>query len=127
MTHIHFAAHHGHTKVAKLLLDHSADINAKNGWDYTPLHLADVCDAQTSEKSAYSMAKLLLEREVDVNSEGFLHSTPLGSAVGRADIVQMLLDAGAHHDSEEGPSHFGRAASQGNTALVQILLDAGFG
>lgn len=36
-----FSSKKGHTNVAKLLIDHGADINAKNGGvENTPLHLA---------------------------------------------------------------------------------------
>jgi len=40
ITPLHYASEHGHTDVIQLLIDHGADIDAKNKWGTTPLHLA---------------------------------------------------------------------------------------
>lgn len=40
LTALHVAAHCGHVKIAKLLLDHKADVNARALNGFTPLHIA---------------------------------------------------------------------------------------
>ena len=77
--------------MARMLLDHGADVNAARGRDgYTPLHLA-VANGRDE------IIRLLLGRGADlkaVDKQGF---TPLCAAVmhGRESTAAMLLDAGA--------------------------------
>ena len=81
------------------------------------------------------MVQLLLYRGADVNSHFVKHSfmspeTPLETAVetGRLDLVQLLLQAGAHINGLEtghGCAVLMFAAQTGRLDLVQFLLDAG--
>ncbi len=51
---LHNACSFGHVEVTLLLLRHSADVNARDNWNYTPLHEAaikgkvDVCLGKSS-------------------------------------------------------------------------------
>lgn len=79
--------------VAKLLLNHkngeSTDINAKNGYDKTALHLA--CQLGNEP-----MVSLLLDRGADANISGPGYCTPLHVAIDqrRPSIVKKLLEIG---------------------------------
>jgi hypothetical protein len=91
-TPLHWAAFWGHVDVAKLLLEHGADVNAKESvYDATPLHVA----AATGHAD---VARLLLEHGADVNAKyGDSDLTPLHVAAlyGHADVARLLLERGA--------------------------------
>lgn len=86
-------AANGGVAVAKLLLGHkdgvATDINAKNGYDKTALHLA--CQLGNEP-----MVTLLLSRGADANAPGPGHGTPLHVAIDqrRPGIVKKLLEIG---------------------------------
>jgi len=80
----------GFTDVVSLLLDKSADINAKNNNDETAL----ICAADMGDTN---MVKLLLARGADINSFDSHGETALGRAkrAGNTVAVQLLRHAGA--------------------------------
>jgi uncharacterized protein len=118
------AAIAGHLDVARLLLDHGAEIHWRDrAVGMTPLGWASDCGHP-------ALVELFLQRGADPNraSDEFLIS-PLMWAAGKGHeaIVRMLLDAGAN---------VGAAASDGRTALtfaktqkrdeiVKLLISAG--
>lgn len=87
-TPLHLTCFHGHTKTAQLLIDHGADVNAKNNNDHTPLQ--ETCHPRT--------VKLLIERGADVNAGNKYGWTSLheACAYNHLDIARLLLiDHGA--------------------------------
>jgi ankyrin repeat protein len=56
--------------VARLLLDHNADVHVHNNKGDTPLHKAAI-------KGHLEVARILLERNAEVNSRNNHGSTPL--------------------------------------------------
>lgn len=84
----------GGSQVAKLLLSdpsHAIDINAKNCYDKTALHLA--CELKNE-----AMVSLLIEYNADINCHGPHGCTPLHVAIDyrRPSIVKILLDKEAN-------------------------------
>jgi len=97
------AARHGHRDIAELLLDHSADMNAKQQDLRTPLHFA-VWGAR------FEIARLLVERGADIHNRDLDGRTPseLASRAGAHEIVRLLSggDRGLKRklDAETDPS-----------------------
>ena len=58
---LHDAAERGHLKICKLLIENGADVNAKNGEDYTAMQLA------TSPKH-FDICELLIKHDNNVNA-----------------------------------------------------------
>ncbi|KFY40062.1 hypothetical protein V494_03673 [Pseudogymnoascus sp. VKM F-4513 (FW-928)] len=80
----------GGIEVAKLLLAHGVDIDARNCFNKTALHLA--CELENM-----AMVSLLIEHNADINCHGPRGFTPLHVAIDsrRPSIVKILLDKGA--------------------------------
>ncbi|PLB53434.1 ankyrin, partial [Aspergillus steynii IBT 23096] len=79
-------------QIAKMLLNHSADIWAKATLDHTPLHYA-------ASWGCKEMVDLLLEKDPSTYIPDCDNWTPLHQACykGFGDVVQLLLDKGADH------------------------------
>ena len=87
-TPLHSAAYFGHPEVAKLLLGHEAQVNARNKAGTRPLHLAAL-------QGHLQMAKLLLEKGADVNAQNekgkaALHFT---ACTNQTRVAKLLLKA----------------------------------
>jgi ankyrin repeat protein len=104
-TPLHLAARFGHAEVAKWLLTHGADVEARAYNEFTPL-------LYTTHPE---IVRLLLEYKADVNAKDVFGSTPLEDAASRyahcarypdsADasekarsVTEILLRAGAEYD-----------------------------
>ena len=82
------AAATGNSKLVKLLLDHGADVNARNcndHWGDTPLHAA-------AHGNQRAVAELLISRGADVHARNPAGRTPLAETeIHRATTVANLL------------------------------------
>jgi hypothetical protein len=79
----------GHVAVAKLLLEHGADIHARDNANWTPLHWA-------AYKGHFDVARLLLERGADPTVKNRDGKTPLDLAReagydGVVSVIEELL------------------------------------
>ena len=95
-----------HLEIAKLLLDHKADINATNEDGRTPLHYASL-------STDVGVLKLLLANHAEVNPRdrrsynppylGLGGRTPLHYAASyrRTDVAELLLAAGADVNAQD--------------------------
>ena len=111
------AARTGDTKAVETLLARGADVNARNEIGITALWLA-------AAKGHLDVVRLLLRHKADVNArDGIWYETALTQAAadGRADLVAVLLDAGA----EGADAVTIAAAHQGNAAVLRALLEKG--
>ncbi|KAL6697324.1 hypothetical protein J3F84DRAFT_394022 [Trichoderma pleuroticola] len=149
------AAEFGHEAFVKLLLARCADINAKDGRGFTPLHLAVVhgqeevvkllldevdvnnkTNKQTSrtllhlaaEKDHEAITKLLLDKGADIEATDIADQTPLHYAVQYSSVaaVKFLLDEGANIEAAD---RLGQRplhmAANGKETIVELLLDKG--
>ena len=86
-TALHHSCSNDHTQVSEFLLDNKADIDARNGCGYTPLHICNFMNT----------CKLLVQRRADLTARGNDGTTPLKRAiqVKKSDIVAYLRSVGA--------------------------------
>jgi ankyrin repeat protein len=110
-----------------LLADDSSLVNAWSEDGFTPLHFAAFFGHPTA-------ARLLIERGAELearstNREFAFDATPLhsASAAGQRDVCEALLDAGADVNAVQhgGYTALLDAAANGNTELVDFLLERG--
>ena len=132
-TPLHLACLRGEPEIARLLLDHGADVNAKNYQGETPLHLVSRGEYDSPDDGV-RVATLLAERGADMIAQDSVNWTPLHSAVynGKPQITQVLLFHGAKVDVEnelgETPLHLVRQrqnASRDGIHIAQLLLVVG--
>jgi ankyrin repeat protein len=132
-TPLHFACFRGRPEIARLLLDHGAQLDAKNDQGEIPLHLVSRGDYDSPDDGV-RVAELLQERGADMNDKDKFEWTPLHSASnnGRHKIAQFLLSHGAKENLKnhlgETPLHVvrqGQYGSQDGARVAQLLLDAG--
>jgi ankyrin repeat protein len=95
-TALHAASFNNAFAVAELLVDHGAEVNAKNESDRTSLHAAAMVGAT-------ELVKLLLAHGAEVNVQDQKGRTPLHEAVfkGDVDVVRLLLTHGAKTNIED--------------------------
>ena len=117
------AARRGDAAAVKKLLDEGVDPNTKFRYGVTALTYA--CDHGHLE-----VVKVLVERGADLNvKDTFYGSTPLGLAITPAqkkrpehtEIAKLLIAKGAQGKDQALSS----AVSEGDTALVKVILDSG--
>lgn len=124
---LHLAVNKGNIVMAKLLLENSADVNAKNSLGSTPLDIAVIMGYK-------SIARLLLENGADVNTKDLIGFTPLHTAaiVGDTDIAKFLIENGAEVDAKKSgglslsnttPLHW--AVYNGQTDTAKLLIERG--
>ena len=89
-TPLYWACINNYTEVAKLLLEHGADVNFKDKNGKFPLY--EACYNDNIE-----LAKLLLEHGADVNSKNKYGRTPLYDvcSMDNIELVKLLLEYGA--------------------------------
>ena len=81
---LHYAINDENYEIVKLLLEHSANVNAKDYYGDTPLH----------NTNNYEIAKLLIEYGANVNAKNEFGSTPLHD-VSDYNTTKLLIDNGA--------------------------------
>jgi outer membrane protein assembly factor BamB len=107
----------GDAKAAAAALDRGARVNATNEMGISALWIA-------AGKGNLDVIELLIRRGADVNArDGIWYQTPLSIAVGgrRLAAAHRLLKAGA----KDVDAALFTAASQGNEAMVRMILDRG--
>jgi hypothetical protein len=116
------AAHLGDDTGIAVLLDHGAEVDAKDERGYTALMYA----ANAGRDQA---VRLLLGRGADPSAADGQRSTPLMFAAqhDHVTIVRQLLDSGADPNArgDHGLTALGFALQNGHQATASILLDAG--
>jgi ankyrin repeat protein len=85
VTPLHSAVAHRHLQIARLLLEHDANVNARQADDFTALHAA-------AQNGQLEMVKLLLEFGAETEARTRHGETPLGLAqrFDNVDVIELL-------------------------------------
>jgi ankyrin repeat protein len=116
---LHLAAREGSIDIAEAsLADHDVNLKSRDG--YTPLILA-ACNGHVG------MVQFLIQRGADVHAVDNLKYTALLDACeeGHAEVINVLVQHGVDVNGEEPLRPLSFAATSGEVAAVQALLDAG--
>ncbi|KAH9015126.1 ankyrin repeat-containing domain protein [Lactarius deliciosus] len=132
-TPLHFACSHGNFNIALALLDHGAEVNARNADGQTPLLHPTPVSSNLFGLEDPRVAQLMLERGADANARDKDQATPLHLASYQAMpvTVQVLLEHGAEADARNAdgqtPLHQVSKNSYDShvVTVVQLLLDRG--
>lgn len=112
----------GHEEVARLLLDHGADVNApsQNSMKVCPIHAA-------TARRSLPIIRLLLDRGADPNARQQMGFTPLHAAAqsGDTEIIRILLAHAGDRDAaaEDGRTPSMLAEAAGHAGAARILSD----
>ena len=115
-TPLHVAMRRGHVEVARVLLEHGADREARNAYDWSPLELA-------SREGHVELVQVLLEYGADANARDKHGDTPLFFG-GEPAVVRALLKYGADveaRNNQNGTSLHGA----GTEEVARVLLEHG--
>jgi ankyrin repeat protein len=87
---LHSAIANRRTAIAKLLIEHGADVNSTQADDFTPLH-------EAAQNGLVDIAQLLLDRGANVNAKLANGQTPLALAIESKhdDVADLLQRYGA--------------------------------
>ncbi len=123
ITPLFLAVGNGNLKIAEILLNFGADVNAVDDEGKTPLMRLD-------EDANVELVRLLLKHGAKINAVDNYGNTPLISAVGdyaEAEILQVLLENGAdvNVQNKEGKTALMEAAYDDNSENVKTLILGG--
>lgn len=120
MTPLHYAARAGYYDVARLLLEHHADIDARDQRGSTPM--LEACHGGPWKlEPAEEMIQLFLQHNARIDLFA-------AAAIGRTDLIQAVLerdDSSINELNEEGESALFVAARNNRFAAVKLLVERG--
>ena len=112
------AVRNGDRHTTKNLIEDGANINIKDGYGHTPLHLA-------AQEERVDIIHLLLEHGADIDSQTRFGDTPLHIAVDNwyDDIVELLVENGADPNiyNKDFKRPLDIAIDRGNQDLIDYL------
>ena len=121
-TPLHLASRMGHLEVARLLVEHGADVTVENQYGRTPLHWA-------VQDGGSDVVRFLVEHGADVTVQDYDGSTPLHWAAreGSVDVVRLLVKHGANVTVQDnnGWTPLLWAAREGSVDVARFLLERG--
>ena len=112
----------GHIDLARLLIEHGANVAAQDKDGTTPLHRA-------SEEGHVDLARLLIEHGADVAAQDKYGTAPLhqASEEGHVDLARLLIEHGADAQAQDkyGTTPLHRASFPGHVDVARLLIEHG--
>ncbi|UCE22743.1 MAG: ankyrin repeat domain-containing protein [Candidatus Aminicenantes bacterium] len=122
-TPLHLACRAAHKEIVELLILNGADVDAKNDYGRSPLHLA------WREKGSARISQILIENGADIDLKNNFGETPLSVAVavGNEDMLNVLIKNNARVPitGNKGKELLHRAASKGFAEFVDLMIERG--
>ena len=124
-TPLDYAVLNNYMELAEWLLEHGANVNARNRREETALHWAVISDRSPDQK----MIRFLLKKGADINATREYQETPLHSAayLGLGSVAKTLIERGANVNARSGrgetPLHLASCPT-GYPEIVELLLAA---
>ena len=119
-TPLHLTSQVGHVDLARLLIEHGANVAAQSEDGTTPLHVA-------SGEGHVDLARFLIEHGADVAAQSKDATTPLhGASVGgHVDLARLLIEHGASAaaQSKGGTTPLHWASHYGHVDLARFLIE----
>jgi ankyrin repeat protein len=116
----------------RILVNAGADINARGGWYGSAIAAAPAPAVEEhGDIVAYLVEKGAIVSEIEDRYEGGALDAVIGPLIGIAhvprseELVQVLLNAGAKTQAENGWTALHQASTLGRTAVVKTLLESG--
>ena len=126
---LHEASYYGNVKVAQLLLERGANINARNKEGHTPLHRVLVSLGYGAGVHYFDIIQLLFEHGANVDALDDAQSAPLhvASQSGSTEATRLLLEYGADVHALDGnhSTSLHLASRIGNAEVARLLLEHG--
>lgn len=125
---LHEISHAPSMRVAQLLIESGADVEARDDLGQTPLSLVAY---RAYLDGAASLAEFLVSNGADVNSHSEGGYTPLYNATSgpgdELEMVRLLIDRGADVNArtEDGSTALHVAAREGKAARAELLIEHG--
>lgn len=126
-TALHQAAGNNNLSEVKKWLSVGAEVNARDTYNTTPLHLVAF---ENVDESHFEVAEVLLNNGADLNARDALDRTPLYLLVqnGSARIIRLFMNFNADftvtNDSRRNLL-FSAASNNKNEEVIQLLIDQG--
>jgi ankyrin repeat protein len=121
-TPLHMASTYGHVEVARVLVEHGADMAARNDEGYSPLHVA-------SKNGHVDVARFLVEHGADMLARDNGDGTPLhvASIPGCVEVARLLVEYGADVSARDGGggTPLLLASVNGHAEIVYLLVGHG--
>jgi len=115
------AAYYGKAQIARMLLEHGAEV------DYVGAHARKALEVAILNRQP-EVVQVLVDHGAQVNAPGFTMGYPLNLAQNRAPMLRILLAAGADPDTrstDRGETVLHQAVFSYHPDVVQVMIDGG--
>jgi ankyrin repeat protein len=131
-TPLHTACQKGKAYQVRILLDHGADVHARNHEESTPLLILTRWHFNHKGETEHQIATQLLDMGADVNAINAFGYTALlylgeSDTDDKLDLTRLFVDRGADLNQQDyqGNTFLHNASDRGSAAMMEIVIEAG--